>query len=807
MRPFSALAILLTSLAATHAEAVEAPRIQAVGALASLTTAPPEWRRPISMVGEESRLVGEAASREFPIFVTAGEAARTAKIQLAYRNAISVMPETFRLIVRINDVVVGETAVPNFNQSEVLSLGVPLGVLQAGFNSVRVSIRQTHRVDCSVNSTYELWTQLLPEQSALLFAGASGEIRTPQELAAVNPGRDGTTPIRVRQFGTSVPSDLDQASRAVQAAVMFGNFIHPRVELTSESSNESGLDLVVGTTSDLMSATGLKVPGIGPRHQVHHNILTGNVTLVATGETAAEVEAALDDLLQKAQRAAPQGAPAGIRALRNASGWKAVGGETMTLADLGLDTEPFRGRFYRQTIRLQMPADLLAADYDRVTVSADAVYASGLLPTSKMIIRVNGTAIADAAMGNKAGAILGKQSYFLPVSTFKPGLNTIDFEAETRTSADEKCSLEALVDNRERFLLSGTGEVTIPSLGRVGALPNISSVIPGGLSQLSDAGDLTVFVPKARHEAIETALTTLGKMAGVSRHETKAHFVFDMVPAGTPHVLALGAYDDMPETILRASGLNVDRLRRAWHPPASQISEKLVVQPRVQVASAGNTVPLSINSQPTPTSIEKTGSLAFESSPATTPQPSRMLKVFDSNDSHWLRRYVQSVKDAISRVTSQAANHASLLDVGKRADLPLTEASTLIVAQGARAEGPGGNWQTRLLPNVTSMTVFVAPTPEHLSNAVREVLSGSLWQQFVGDAAVYNARDGSISTRVSEQILLVPTESLSLQNIRLIAAGWLSHNVAVYLAVLLGLFVVMTAFMQWTLRSSGVKEP
>ena len=158
------------------------------------------------------------------------------------------------------------------------------------------------------------------------------------------------------------------------------------------------------------------------------------------------------------------------------------------------------------------------------------------------------------------------------------------------------------------------------------------------------------------------------------------------------------------------------------------------------------------------------------------------------------------------KLISGTVRHASLLEVGKRADLPLSDASTLIVAQGAKTDGVGGSWQSTLLPNVTSMTVFVSPSPEHLSHAVTAVLSGSLWQQFVGDAAVYNAKDGSISTRVSEQILLVPTESLSLQNIRLIAAGWLSRNVSVYLAVLLGLFVVMTAFLQWVLRSSGVRE-
>jgi hypothetical protein len=340
----------------------------------------------------------------------------------------------------------------------------------------------------------------------------------------------------------------------------------------------------------------------------------------------------------------------------------------------------------------------------------------------------------------------------------------------------------------------------------VGALPNISSVIPGGLSQLSKAGDLTVFVPKARQEAIETALTALAKMAGVSRHETKAHFAFDVVPAGTPHVLALGAYDDMPEAILRESGLDVDKLRRAWRQSASQIPEMMAAQPRVQIASVGNSVPLSVNNPAAPTSVENTSSLSLASAPVTTSQPSRMLKVFDNEGSHWLHHYVQSAKEAISKLTSETASHVSLLDVGRRADLPLTEASTLIVAQGAKTDGLGGYWQSRLLPNVTSMTVFVSPSPKHLSQSVSEVLSGSLWQQFVGDAAVYNAKDGSISTRVSEQILLVPTESLSLQNIRLIAAGWLSHNVSVYLAVLLGLFVVMTAFMQWALRSSGVKE-
>lgn len=805
MRSLTAITILM-SLAATNAGALDAPRTPGAASIASLTPAAPEWSRPLPVSAEDTRLIGEAATREFPIFLTAGEAARMAKLQLAYRNAISVMPETFRLTVRINDIVVGETAIQNANQTETLSLNVPVGVLQAGFNSVRVSVRQSHRVDCSVNSTYELWTQLMPEQSVLSFAGASGEIRGLQDIAAVNLGRDGTIPIRVRTPSNREPVEMSRAARAVQAAVMLGHFTYPRVELAWEAKNEPGLDVIVGTAPEIARAMGLKVPGIGPRHHLQHDVQNGSVTLIVTGDTEAELDAALDTLSQQAKEAAPQGSAAGIRALKNASGWQVEGGETITLADLGGESEPFRGRLHRQTVRIQMPSDLLAADYDRVVVSADAVYAAGLLPTSKMIIRVNGAAIADAPLANAAGDVLGKRSFFLPISTFKPGLNTIDFEADTRTAADAKCSLEALVDQRERFLLSGTTEISIPSLGRVGALPNISSVIPGGLARLSRSADLTVFVPKARPEAVETALTALAKMASVSRDETKVRFAFDMVPAGTPHVLALGAYDDMPEATLKAAGLDPEKLRRIWRHPATRAPVVATTMPRVQVASVGEAVELAPNGLGGRVNVDSTGSLTLAASPGAPSQSSKLLKVFDNENTGWLQDHVKSAFASVTKLVSGSVSHASLLEAGRREDLPFTEASTLVVAQGARTEGLGEGWQGKLLPRVSSTTVFVAPSAEHLSHAVTEILSGSLWQQFVGDAAVYSANNRSVSTRVSEHILLVPTEAWSLQNIRLIAAGWLSRNIPIYLGVLLGLFVIMTAFMQWALRSSGVRE-
>jgi hypothetical protein len=603
------------------------------------------------------------------------------------------------------------------------------------------------------------------------------------------------------------PLQINRVSQAVQSAVLLGRYQHPKVVLTSEGQNQNGLDIVVGTTSAIENSTGLRIPGSGPRHHIQHDVQTGSVMLAVTGDDDAEVDAALKNLAQQAQEGVPQGSAAGLRALANVNGRQVKEGETVTLSDLGIESEPFRGRLQRQTIRIQMPADLLAADYDRVTVAADAVYASGLLPTSKMVIRVNGTAIANSPMANAAGEIISKRSFFLPLSTFKPGLNTIDFEADTRTAADEKCSLEALTDQRERFLLSGTTQITIPTLGRVGALPNISSVIPGGLARLSGSDDLTVFVPKARHEAVETALTTLAKMASVSGRETAAHFAFDMIPAGTAHVLALGAYDDMPEATLRAAGLDPETLRKVWREPGQRTAEVAAGKQRLQVASAGSEgVPFRSNEIDVRAHVESTGSLSKTASGTVASPSSGMMTVFNVENAGWIPAYAQSAFTSLSGLFDRSEGGDKILSPQARTGLPLSDASTLVVAQGAEAEHVGTSWYSTLLPKVASTTVLVAPTPELLSQSVVEVLSGSLWQQFVGDSAVYTPTGNGISTRVSGQVLLVPTASLSLHNIRLIAAGWLSHNVNVYLAFLLVLFAMMTAFMQWTLRSSGVRE-
>ena len=64
------------------------------------------------------------------------------------------------------------------------------------------SVRHAHRVDCSLAASYELWTQILPENSGLIFSGSRPEIRELRELAAVRPTASGR-----HAFGASLGRD------------------------------------------------------------------------------------------------------------------------------------------------------------------------------------------------------------------------------------------------------------------------------------------------------------------------------------------------------------------------------------------------------------------------------------------------------------------------------------------------------------------------------------------------------------------------------------------------------------------------
>ena len=139
-------------------------------------------------------LEGEAASRSFPVYLTPQQAEAATSINLGYSNAVVVAPEVSTLSVVVNDVAVGEMPVQSAEGTKDVQFNLPAGLLRPGVNRVTFNAVQRHRTDCTIRSTYDLWTALDPARTYLTVPrDDSGRLLTTDDIAAIGLGPTGQT--------------------------------------------------------------------------------------------------------------------------------------------------------------------------------------------------------------------------------------------------------------------------------------------------------------------------------------------------------------------------------------------------------------------------------------------------------------------------------------------------------------------------------------------------------------------------------------------------------------------------------------
>lgn len=812
MRPLPILACLAVATALTPAFAAE-PQRQPGSLSPALAAAmkPVESYRPLPLAGTQARLSGEVDTRVVPVYLLPSEAARPARFQVTYMSAVSVMPEGSRITIAVNDAVIGERQIRATSKPESLVFDVPAGMLENGFNAVRITVRQAHRVDCSRDASYELWTQILPEQSGFVIAGPAAEIRDLRDLPALRPSTAGTARIRVRAAANEDPAALSRHARAVQAAVVLGRYSRPVVDTALEDSGEPGLDVLVGVDTSLAPLLGSMPAGAGPRVFVQHDLQSERVNLVVTGATENEVEAALRSLEGSAAGAPrPLGTAAGLRSLSADSGLRVEGGETLSLAQLGFGTQRFAGRYYHQAGLLQMPADFYPGDYGRIVLNLDAAYAPDLLPASRINVRVNGAVVSTLSLQKRAGDTLTKRAAFLPLSAFKPGANSVEIEAETLAASDSECSPTAVMQQRDRFLLAQTSELVVPPLARIGMFPSLSGIMAGSVTAGLDGKPQQIYLPRPTPELVDSALTLLAKIASVSGRVSPVGFTFERPEERRGHTITLGALNDVPPAVLAAAGLDGEALLRAWRAPEKES------EPRVSTAPTDPSPPSLAN----PTATDRAaGWTSAHAAPrrqiamsgdelggvlATDERGSGTLALPGEPDGLLLRatRTFEDARDALRSALPFEFNRTGLEAPHSHIEKLVTEASSLVVAQGASARDLGRAWNP--LPDVASTTVIVAPTPELLQASLSDLVTSQLWQQLAGATAAFDRAQGQVRSAGSDTQSFVPTQSLSVGNVRLIAASWLSQNVGVYIGVMALIALLLTALTYRLVRQNGV---
>jgi hypothetical protein len=702
------------------------------------------------------RFEGESAARTWPIYVTQTEAGARARIHLGFTNAISVMPEVSTLTISVNDVDITQTPIAAATDPGALDVELPRGLLTPGYNSVRVAVSQRHRVDCSLEATYELWTQLDPATSGLAFPGvADPHIEQLDDLAAISPDPSGATTIRLALPEAADADAVDNALRAVEAVAIRTGAQRPHVEIVDQVDERPGLFVVAGQR-DYLTQHGFAAfaTGSGKTLAIEGQETPGRVVVVAIGDDQKQTAEAIDGVLPARMAGERAESPPAARALASLFGYPVRGALRVPLSELGVRTEEFTGRLFRAAFDITLPGDFYPADYDKLTLSLTAGYASGLASTAQILVRVNDHEAGSAPLKNPRGAVFHDRPVSVPLGSLRPGVNHVVVEAQTPDAGDAACDVKHVMDGRKRFVLFDTSELIMPPLARVGRMPNLAATLSSAFPYAGEDG--VVYVPSHDRRTLAATASFLARVAVVAQRPVGARVTFDREVARRSPTLAIGALDDFPPAMIEHAGVDLASLKKLWWRPNA-----------------------------TDASVE----------------PSRLQPVMGSGDvfDQWAQGAHAAPEEFAPRVSMRAIydryinihrnDFAMLRPPARPIEAP--ENSTILLAQARGLKGSDA-W-----------TFVIGATQASLGRDMANLVAPSNWNEIEGRSAAFSPRGGARELDEPTTVWFIPTDSLTPANLRLIAAGYLTANLDVYAFVLLAAAVALGFATRAAVKAHG----
>lgn len=489
----------------------EAPPEPDVPAPDAESDAPPVHTDRHLLPGTGVRFEGEMGWRAFDVHLTEAQAAAPARLNLSALNAIVVAPEYSRFDIAINGNVLGSAPIEFSAAPSALTFDVPEGVLVPGRNRFEIDATQRHRTDCSVSSTYELWSELYSPSTFLRFEGGGlGRVTQIADLPAIGLARNGATRLRflMPETGTGSAAALDLVQKlalATRSTAVDIEFI----DALDGASDPGTLTIVLATAARLPAeldtlraqAEAGPLAGFVPRQDLPN-------TLVVSGPDWAGVSTALDAFEGQVPSSTDLG------------GWRIdlpdsvpliTGRADVSLASLGVDTVEFNGRRYHTELRFSLPDDFFASMYSQAELILDAAYSAAVLPGSQLDIYVNGRIAAGVPILRTEGGTFRNSRLPIPMTNFRPGINTMHIETVLLTREDEVCPPGLSGRAANRFLLSADTRLAFPDFGRVGQYPNLAALAGTG-APYAGSGPVPVALADTG-PSLDAAMVLLSRLA------------------------------------------------------------------------------------------------------------------------------------------------------------------------------------------------------------------------------------------------------------------------------------------------------
>jgi len=708
------------------------------------------------------RLEGEMDRRSWSIALTADEASRTASLIVTYANAVLVMPEGSRLSVSINGQRVVDQAIAAAAKPARITAAIPRGTLRAGANLFRFQVVQRHRTDCSVESTYQLWTEIEGAKTGLRFDGDGphGPLGL-DDLPAIGFDGDGTTHLRLvvpHGAENSAGSDL---IRLIQAVTLRGLYPHPVVtlaELPLAKPQAGTLDIVVAAASELATLVADAPRDADSRPTAGFLTPHGTVPLLAiSGPTWADVATAIAFVAERVDR--PVNVP---RSVIDTASWLApsppliVGERTLSFSDLDVPTEEFNGRRLRDSFHVALPADFYANAYGEARIYLDAAFTDAVRPGSRVEVTVNGFLAANLPLTAPSGDILKRLPIKVSLAHFKPGPNEVTIEAILDTAIDESCPPGASAGGPPRFVLFDTTSFSMPDFARLGRWPNLGALTGTGFPYSQTMDRTAVVLGRSDRDTYAAAATLFARLAVAAGRVIAVDTSVSAETVGARSAIFVGAIGQFSAATLASLGI-ADDVKDTW------------IQ-RPNYAPAGSGAP----------TIDPTGIAAYDAGDGLERTTGDIYRRWNEHlvNQSGLRGQWAAFRDWLHRTFDFSLSSLRLLATREPSYDPPARA-TIAVGQVA---GPsaGQNW-----------TYVLSPTSSALASGVAEITRVANWDQIHGRVAAFDAGTETFVVVDAGSFEFMPTGSFSFENLRLIAANWLSVNISTYAILLVMLCIVL----------------
>ena len=464
---------------------------------------------------------GENGARSWQINLSQAEASRIAGFQLAMLNSVVVLPERSWLKVIVNGRTLSTLPVRSPDKTTNIVVRIPPGVLTAGANTVEMSVALTHRVDCSVTATYELWASMDPAQTGFLIDdGAAYSNHSLEDMAAEPLAEDGATHIHLRMREPADADSVARAGRLVNALVRRVGLPRPLVDVGSEDlrilAREEGITL-------------------------GRDAATNRLVLVVTAADDAELDSQINALNNGAPKSGAQVARGTLLGQSESE---------RTFGELGLATDNFAGRHYLASANITLPADFYPATYEKSQLLIDGGHSATLDKNSQLVFRVNGVVAATMTLAAGKAERYEHKPLEVPLRLFHPGQNEVSVEGIASSSLDQQCDIAAM-PRESRLTILPSSKLVLPPFARLGTSPQIPSAF-AALKASGDEGRIQLYLSDLDRDTVGAALSILANAApAMGPIDTPVVHLNAPAPGDIPGIV-IAPYEQLPDGLSAA---------------------------------------------------------------------------------------------------------------------------------------------------------------------------------------------------------------------------------------------------------------